>query len=452
MNYFFNKKILKISSVFFLFVLVAGPFSVLGAEESSGSGDGGGVAEAAAGALGGCTVGQIAANIVGGAVGAGLSAIGTLTGKATGYVENQVVGKATNLLEGKVPVISVTADNKQDTANSLTAQQVRVGVTASADSGSFFDAVKNILDTSSLDSIGFCIANEIIHYIAQSTIQWIKSGFKGSPVFVDNTNQFFQNIADQELGNFANGLAEGTLGINLCEPFKIRVVLDTLSTGNNSNKYGNRLNCTLSKIKDNYENFTNGNWNSGGFPGWFELIEEPNNIYGASYEAQRQALININKRQNTATVDLNWSKGYKSFEVCDRQLADGSDDPASCRKVTPGQYIEHQINERGASGMKRLYVADEFDEVVTALVNQLIKIAIDETFKDDGGTSEDSTAKYEEKNRELREKLKKQIEEQQREYIKNQNLLQLKAKQKQNNASSTATTTAQTATTTDTTE
>jgi hypothetical protein len=53
-------------------------------------------------------------------------------------------------------------------------------------------------------------------------------------------------------------------------------------------------------------------------------------------------------------------------------------DPTTKKITSPGSVIEKQVNERLFSGQRRLEIADEFDEVVNALVNQLVKIAVTE--------------------------------------------------------------------------
>ena len=237
----------------------------------------------------------------------------------------------------------------------------------------------------SLDGIAFCIANEMIQYIGDSTIQWINSGFKGKPVFVDNPERFFQNIADQEAGAFVQQIVGETTGINVCAPFKVQLATDVIG-GHNSSLETNRrsqLNCSLSSIAGNYEQFAGGDWSAGGLPGWFELIQPQNNIYGARQLANKEALVSVSQRQNTATLNLNLAKGYRDFSVCDKERSDGSCETGFQRKTTLGGYIEHAINTRADSPQNRLEVADEFDEIVSALVNQLIKVAVNQIF--DGG-------------------------------------------------------------------
>ncbi|MFA6463756.1 MAG: hypothetical protein WCV55_01995 [Candidatus Paceibacterota bacterium] len=343
-----------------------------------------------AGALS-CSVGAIASKMI-------VSTVAKATGVVTGAITNLLGGKVTAIVTDTVtglidPMVPVnpkgtnTETIRDNTGNNAQSTQLLAykGVTQSAPGDArLFNGITSIFSGifqfPSLDAIGFCIANEMIQYIADSTIQWIKTGFKGSPVFISNTGDFFKGIQDQELGNFVNGVAKGTLGIDMCQPFRVAILTDVLDTYSNTNS-GGSLNCSLNTIKNNYKQFTNGDWNSGGFNGWFEIIQQPNNIYGATLAAQDEAYRRIQVKQNTATIDLGWSRGYHDFTYCQdkgsldkktNKCANGKD-PV---KGTPGQYIENQINARGAAGMNRLNVAVAFDQVVSTLVNELVKIAV----------------------------------------------------------------------------
>ena len=342
-------------------------------------------AKSAATALGGCSIGILAGQIL-------ASALVGIVSAVSGLVKKQVASTATGVVTGKadsianlaVPTVIVgVAEQHLISLDIASAHLNQKSISASASQGGWdgiVSAITDIFSTPSLDAIGFCIANQMIAYIANSTITWINTGFKGSPVFVSNTGQFFKGIEDQELGNFVNGVAGGTLGINLCAPFKVAVLVDTLGGVSRPNP----LSCSLSKIKTNYKQFTSGGWNSGGIPGWFELIQQPNNVYGATIMAKDQAYIAISQKQNTATIDLNWAKGYRNFTTCaDKSSADKDGKCANgmpAVTTTLGGYVENQVNARGAAGMNRLNIATSFDQVVSALVNELVKIAVNKVF------------------------------------------------------------------------
>jgi hypothetical protein len=350
--------------------------STTGSSEKTYSGAGTAVSGVAA-----CSVGQLLANLVGSTVG---TAINSITGSAKNYA-SKAVSNLTSVTE--VPVDSATANKNQ----SLLTFKFSGG----GDSGGVLQNFLNSTGNVSWDSIGFCIANEMIKYIGNSTIEWIKGGFKGSPVFVDNPESFFTNIAEQEGASFIRQIVGETTGIDVCQPFKVQLAIDTIGTV--SPRGSSSLSCSLSSIKNNYEGFVSGDFSQGGLPGWFELIQPQNNYWGAREIARSEALAKITKKQNTATIELNWSKGYKSFKVC----TTSKDENGNCKNrsngtsgeetTTLGGYIEHTVNERSTSPQRRLEIAQTFDGVVSALVNELIKIAVNKTFEDDSSSEAETS-------------------------------------------------------------
>lgn len=226
----------------------------------------------------------------------------------------------------------------------------------------------------SWDSIGYCLINAIIEYIGQSTVQWINSGFQGNPTFVDNPEQFFSDIADIEAGRFLGEISNGYL----CSPLQAPIRLNLANTYNNSiSPYANRGKCTFSAVSGNLESFLNGQ--SFSWQDWISYNRPTNNTYGATVSAQIELDKRIAQALNTESKLLDWGRGFLSFK-----------DPETGEVTSPGSVIEDQVNRRLGNAENRILMADEFDEIVTALVNQLVKIAISEltqTGNNSGGSS-----------------------------------------------------------------
>jgi hypothetical protein len=215
----------------------------------------------------------------------------------------------------------------------------------------------------SWDQIGFCLINAIIDYIGKATVAWINGGFQGNPVFVDNPEQFFADIADIQAGQFINELSNGFL----CGPTKniVRVNLAT-SYNNRIAPYGQNNQCTFSGISGNIESFTSGQ--SFSWDDWISYTQNSNNnSFGATYNANIELDRRIAQSIGTQSQLLNWGRGFLSFT-----------DPTTGKITSPGSVIEGQVNQRLFSGESRIQIADEFDEIVNALVNSLVKIAINE--------------------------------------------------------------------------
>jgi len=238
----------------------------------------------------------------------------------------------------------------------------------------------------SADSIAYCIINAMIEYIANATIDWINSGFDGNPAFVENPQKFFSDIASYETASFLNEVVYNTTGLNICEPFRVEIALGLAGDASGRN---NPLQCSMSDIVSSagdFDVYVSGQSPASGYlENWSEMTQNPqNNIYGASFLANQNHMRRVALQQNTAKVDMQLGSGFLSFKKCSKDETIQDEDGSSrvvkgvCGYSTPGQVIEQQVNSTLNTGRERLVLADKFDQVVSALVNQLIKTALNQ--------------------------------------------------------------------------
>jgi hypothetical protein len=222
----------------------------------------------------------------------------------------------------------------------------------------------------SLDSIAFCFINQVIDYIGKATVEWIKTGFQGSPAFIDDPEKFFTNAIDSVAGNLLNQISDGLL----CEPWRAQIQFQLLNehvSGFNQSAGG----CKLSEVSDRWEEFAEG----GDFFSWdlqYAYTQNPyNNPLGSYVEAKNNFNIQLDEVRNGLQIQAGWNNGFLNVK-----------DPETGRTTTPGRVIEDQLNRRLGLSEQRLLIADEFDEIINTLVNELIKLALSELL--DGGDSE----------------------------------------------------------------
>lgn len=219
------------------------------------------------------------------------------------------------------------------------------------------------------DSIWTLMAKRAIRQITTSIVDWINSGFDGNPAFITDLGGFLTELADRETALFI----EGTPLELLCSPWKLQIQI-ALSA---PTRYRERIACTLSDIVANMDDFINGDFAQGGWAGWFELTTRPNNNpYGIYLSAASELDSRIASRQNEKITLLNWGNGFLSKEECEETpLKDGETGPGrprNCKIVTPGSVIESQLANVLGSGVRQLELADEFNEIVNALIAQLV--------------------------------------------------------------------------------
>lgn len=219
------------------------------------------------------------------------------------------------------------------------------------------------------DTIVWILVNVIIQHIAASTVNWINSGFQGSPAFVTNPDQYFGNLAD--------GLAGQLIYSNpnwkfMCAPFRDKVQLAV----NQAYLQSGNFSCTLSGVVSNFDGFM-GDFNQGGWDGFLTMSQRnSNNPMGLYVNWQEQLYSQIATQQSNRQNELNYGQGFMSWRKCLTKDQTGKCTSQDPNISTPGSVIQNQLNTVLASGNGRLQVADEVNEIISALFSQLISKGI----------------------------------------------------------------------------
>src|SRR3989344_3124187 len=237
-----------------------------------------------------------------------------------------------------------------------------------------------------LDSFMIIFAKILLSRMADATVDWINRGFDGSPVYATDPQAFFLQTADNVAGEFLNSAGWGAL----CSPFRLEVntaLRNIYSSSRITSRTPFQARCPLSQVVNNIDAFLNGDFSQGGWDAWFAMTQNAyGNPFDATLNAQAQLSLRINNEKTIELAKLNWAGGFLSWSDCiEREGNDDSGgpdgDPATsdgeCTKrgptKTPGKVIETQLENVLGSEVKQLELADEFDEMVSALVGQLVK-------------------------------------------------------------------------------
>lgn len=224
--------------------------------------------------------------------------------------------------------------------------------------------------TNTLNGLAWAAAKSTISMIQRSIVRWINSGFQGSPAFIQDLGGFLTNIADETMGTFISELG-GPLSI-VCSPFRLNVQI-AVSSAYGQSRDANARRCTLSGALQNIQNFIGGDMSQGGWPAWFQISQSPSSYtpYGSALNASIEAGIRITNAQGQQVNVLNWGSGFMSSKVCNNvQGASGAEQ--KCSISTPGTVIANQLNSALGLGHDSLVAADQINEIIGALMQQLV--------------------------------------------------------------------------------
>lgn len=215
-----------------------------------------------------------------------------------------------------------------------------------------------------LDYVAWNIAKLLIQQMTASIIDWINSGFQGSPAFVTDLEGFLLGALDQAAGDYIAGSDWRVL----CSPFHADIEL-ALTVNVRDADLNNRVpECTLTGVIDNVDSFFSGNFSEGGWAGWFEITSQPQNTPYGAYLAAEAELSDLMLRSQAGQLKLlDFGDGFLSASICDE---------AGCVIDTPGKILQDLTTAELSTGRDSLIQADEFNEIMAALLSQLSQQAI----------------------------------------------------------------------------
>ncbi|MEA2112705.1 MAG: hypothetical protein U9P50_01905 [Patescibacteria group bacterium] len=232
-----------------------------------------------------------------------------------------------------------------------------------------------------LDGAAWILINVAIEKIADSTVDWINNGFEGGPGFITNFNDYLTDVGDQALGDFISGSPLAFL----CSPFSLDIKI-ALALQFGSER---EARCTLSDAFDNIDSAVDDLGNNWSWDQFSVLSQSRNNTYGAYAAAYTDVKLNIAGAKERQVTKGNWGGGMLSFESCEDDYEETDCEtsqiegecetysmPGDCTTHTPGSLIEDTLADTLTSGTKRLLVADEINEIVGALLNQLVNTVL----------------------------------------------------------------------------
>lgn len=163
------------------------------------------------------------------------------------------------------------------------------------------------------------IINMLLDKITLSTVNWINGGFEGSPLWLEDPEQFFGDIARNEINSVTGWFTCN--GASSCEDYPFgRLVMESILTGLQNQAQAN-LRFSLNQVlaHGTYEQFRY-DFSVGGWAGYTAFLEPQNNPFGNYLLANEE----IGRRIGGTSVvtarnfreELSTSGGFLSPRVC----------------------------------------------------------------------------------------------------------------------------------------
>lgn len=268
-----------------------------------------------------------------------------------------------------------------------------------------------------VDPLAYTVAKIALGSLTKSVVNWINSGFSGSPAFVQDLNATLLTAGDTEASRFIDEFTKSGALQNL--PWRDEVAQAVLSgylRSTSRDSFSLENPDTLSQVSSDPEGFARGgDFTKGGLDAWMSLVLNPANSPRGLFEASRDTLNSrVASVKGEKVAEINRNNGFLSFRgKCPSAspFLGGSSNPntnvlsltggassgsggltlansqfnkpttvlnnidtcAGQPILTPGSIIAQAANKHLVdSGVEQFISADSVGEIVSALVGQLV--------------------------------------------------------------------------------
>lgn len=168
-----------------------------------------------------------------------------------------------------------------------------------------------------LDAVFNAIAKAIVSALVASTVDWINSGFKGSPAFVRDLGGFLLETLDKKAFEIIEEL--GGDASFLCTPFKLDIQLALAISYDQARINRPYEGCSVSNFVGDLEQFINGDFEQGGWRDWIKLTTNPEKYtpVGQYYAAKESFERQQAAEKERAKTELGWGSGFQSGKICE---------------------------------------------------------------------------------------------------------------------------------------
>jgi hypothetical protein len=172
-----------------------------------------------------------------------------------------------------------------------------------------------------LKQVAMAVAKRALQEMTKSTVNWINSGFHGTPLFLENPDSFFKDIAKNEVKTLVNQFGYDPRRFPFGKQFALNAINSYKSTLDNNAAYSLSTVINDPAFLYNYQN----NFATGGWNGFLINTQYPQNNYLgfnmiANQELAKQiAGVNQAPAQKAQNL-LQQGMGFLSPQVCPKEI------------------------------------------------------------------------------------------------------------------------------------
>ncbi|MDB5264984.1 MAG: hypothetical protein JWN64_555 [Parcubacteria group bacterium] len=239
---------------------------------------------------------------------------------------------------------------------------------------------KGIFKELTSDRLAWIQSISALQSLNKSMINFVNSGFDGSPAFVTDINKTMLSVGDAQAEAFLKELESSN---SVKSPWR-----DDLSQNLREYRYRstgaggvfNQNPFTLDQVSSDPAAFTNGDFSKGGLDALFSSFMNPqNNPYGSTLLTQQAFEGSVGNAEGNRLTEINWGQGIGSYHgTCgssgDVSLGSSKECPNSPIIINGSVLHDTLVHTLGA-GIDKTVSADEVSEFASAPILNLLNEA-----------------------------------------------------------------------------
>ncbi|PID83268.1 hypothetical protein CSB11_01890 [Candidatus Campbellbacteria bacterium] len=240
------------------------------------------------------------------------------------------------------------------------------------ESSTGMNAIKDCI----LDGVANALKRTVIRSLVSTTVNWINGGFDGNPYYGRNLEKAFRRTVDDILGEV---IYQNENLKFLCSEFEfpIKVALHLQFSQAQFQEFDYTPKCKISDVADNIEGaIQDGIDYYSNIDNFFSITTNgSDNVYEVYFKTSASIQKAIEKRNEDKEREQSVNNGFFGERRCyDGGEYDGSLERRDiCPITTPGRIMAERLASATNTETNELITADEFDEIIGAILNQLFQ-------------------------------------------------------------------------------
>lgn len=255
-----------------------------------------------------------------------------------------------------------------------------------------------------LDALAYGAGQMALNQITDNMVSWIQGGFHGNPSFAIDIEQIEEDMIDAVAGDLINQVKD----LSVCQ-FRVNYtddLIDSILLSSKKKKAKHVPTCPVDLSMNFYASDAATAVNNFGWSAFGSALSDGGSPYSVQIATAQELAQKQADSKKKSDQKLSWSNGYIDLvdtTKCSYPASVGDNwanysaaqksqyQKQYCKTTTPGNIVSSQLTSVLKIDMDRLGFADNMNKIISAVLNQMTKKAVQGVFTATGVGASHST-------------------------------------------------------------